>query len=98
MAAAGKPVQRQGDFNSKGGIALGGVSSVRVNGRNIAVTGMTVTPHPPCPKKFLHCIAKTTAIGASMTVKAEGKRVILSGGTDTCTDSRKGGSPNVKAV
>lgn len=95
---AGKPVQRQGDFNSKGGIALGGVNSVKVNGRNIAVAGMTVTPHPPCPKRFLHCVAKTTVIGASSTVRAEGKRVILTGGTDSCTDSRKGGSPNVKAV
>lgn len=89
-------VQRQGDFNSKGGIVTSGVASVRVNGRPIATTGASVTPHPPCPKSKSHCTAKTA--GGSKTVRVNGKPILLTGNKDTCGDARMGGSPNVKAV
>lgn len=89
----GRSVQRAGDANSAGGIALGGVSSVRVNGRPIAVPGMRVTPHPKHKKG-----SKTTKINAATTVRAAGKPVVLTGGVDACKHPRRGGSPNVKAV
>lgn len=89
-------MQRQGDVNSKGGTINGGVGSVLVNGRPIAVAGLSVSPHLPCPKGASHCVAKTT-IG-SKTVRAEGKPVVLTGAKDSCGDPRVGGSPNVRAV
>ena len=46
----GRPVQRQGDANTKGGTINGGVNSVLVNGKPIAVAGLNVFPHLPCPK------------------------------------------------
>lgn len=94
---AGKAVQRQGDFNLRGGIVTSGVGSVRVNGRPIATPGTAVTPHPPCgPKAPQHCVAFTT--GGAKTVRVNGKPVLLTGNKDTCLDSRVGGSPNVRAV
>lgn len=90
-------VQRQGDANSAGGVAQGGVSSVLVNGRPIMVTGMSVTPHPCCGQKRcppIHCSATTS--GGSSTVKAGGKPVIVTGDVDTCGHARSGGSDNVK--
>lgn len=54
-------VVRDGDVNGGGGVCSGGVQSVRVNGRAIAVPGMTVSPHLCCglPGCIAHCIAKT---------------------------------------
>jgi uncharacterized Zn-binding protein involved in type VI secretion len=90
-------VQRQGDFNSKGGIVTSGISSVRVNGRPIAVPSRQVTPHPPCSKKRpLHCIARTS--GGAMRVRVEGQPVLLTGNKDTCGCGRAGGSTDVRAV
>lgn len=89
-------MQRQGDANSKGGTIQGGVGSVLVNGRPIAVAGLSVSPHLPCPLGKSHCIAKTTP--SSRTVRAGGKPIVLTGGSDTCGDTRAGGSPNVRAV
>lgn len=90
-------VQRQGDFNSKGGIVTSGDGSVRVNGRAVATPYTLVTPHPPCsPKKYIHCVAVTT--GGARTVRVNGKPVLLTGNKDTCGDKRAGGSPNVKAI
>ena len=53
-------VVREGDVNGGGGVCSGGVQSVRVNGRAIAVPGMSVSPHLPCPFGVSHCIAKTS--------------------------------------
>ena len=55
-------VVRDGDVNGGGGVCSGGVQSVRVNGRAIAVPGMTVSPHLCCglPGCVAHCIAKTS--------------------------------------
>lgn len=92
----GKPVQRQGDANTKGGTINGGVNSVLVNGKPIAVAGLNVSPHLPCPIVKSHCIATTTA--TSKTVRAGGKPIVLTGGKDTCGDVRAGGSPDVRAV
>ena len=90
-------VQRQGDANSAGGVITGGVSSVRVNGRPIAVEGLSVTPHPCCGQKRcppIHCNATTK--GSSSSVKAGGISVIVAGDVDTCGHSRSGGSSDVK--
>jgi uncharacterized Zn-binding protein involved in type VI secretion len=88
--------QRKGDFNSKGGIVTSGDSSVLINGRPAALPGSVVTPHPPCPKSKLHCIAATK--GGAKSVRVNGKPLLLTGNKDTCGDARAGGSPNVKAV
>lgn len=93
----GKPAQRQGDFNGGGGIILDGEGSVLINGRPAATPGALVTPHIPCsPKKFWHCIALTT--GGASTVRVNGSPLLLTGNKDTCSHSRAGGSPNVRAV
>lgn len=56
-------VVREGDVNILGGVCLNGVASVLVNGRPIAVPGMIVTPHPPCPFLPTHCISATSKGG-----------------------------------
>ena len=89
-------VQRQGDANSAGGVITGGNSTVRINGRPVAVEGLSVTPHPCCGQKRcppVHCNATTKG---SSSVKAGGKSVILTGDVDTCGHARAGGSDNVK--
>ena len=59
-------VVREGDVNILGGVCQGGVSSVLVNGRPIAIPGMTVTPHPPCPFAPSHCLSQTSKGGGSL--------------------------------
>jgi uncharacterized Zn-binding protein involved in type VI secretion len=89
-------VQRQGDANTAGGVAQGGVGSVLVNGRAIMVEGMSVTPHPCCGRKGCppsHCSAVTT--GGNGTVLAGGKPVIFTGAADSCGHARAGGSADV---
>jgi uncharacterized Zn-binding protein involved in type VI secretion len=90
-------VQRKGDPNSSGGIATGGVATVRVNGRPVAVPGISVTPHPCCgqPGCGAHCAATTS--GGSGSVRAGGKPVLrTSSDSDTCGHPRSGGSSNVR--
>jgi uncharacterized Zn-binding protein involved in type VI secretion len=92
MAAA----QRVGDTNSAGGVAQGGISSVRINGRPIIVSGNPVTPHPCCGRRGcppIHCSATTS--GGSGTVKAGGISIIRTGDVDTCGHPRSGGSGDV---
>lgn len=84
-------VQRVGDQDSGGGRIVSGENSVRVNGKPIAVVNAPVTPHP---KGNQHKHAKTKATKNS-TVLANGKRIIVTGDTDTCGHTRQGGSPNV---
>jgi len=93
-------VQRKGDRNSGGGIITSGVNSVLVNGRPIAVRGLSVSPHPICGQSDsqdsgggLHCKAKTQS---NTTVFAGGRPVVVTGAVDTCRHSRVGGSNNVK--
>lgn len=90
-------VQRQGDANDAGGVASGGVSSVRVNGRPIMVTGQPVSPHPCCGRKGcppIHCSATTA--GGSSSVKAGGISIVVTGDADTCGHARAGGSGDVR--
>jgi uncharacterized Zn-binding protein involved in type VI secretion len=92
-------VQRVGDANAVGGVVSGGISSVRINGRPVAVVGNSVSAHPPCGRRKaprIHCHA--TAAGGSGTVKAGGIPVSLTGDSDTCGHARAGGSDNVRAT
>ena len=92
-------VQRQGDANSAGGVATSGVTSVRINGRPVVVSGISVTPHPCCGRKGCakHCSAVTT--GGSDTVRAGGKPIIrTTADADSCGHARAGGSPDVRAA
>lgn len=90
------PVQRQGDPNNAGGAATGGVSSVRVNGRPVVVTGTGVAPHAPWGRSHPpHARAKTT--GGVSNVRAGGTPVNVNGNKDTCGHTRSSGSNNVRA-
>jgi uncharacterized Zn-binding protein involved in type VI secretion len=89
-------VQRQGDPNVAGGVAMGGESSVKVNGRAILVSGIKVSPHPCCGRRGcspLHCSCVTK--GGTSTVRANGKLVITDLDIDQCGHPRVGGSTNV---
>jgi len=90
-------VQRQGDSNSAGGQATGGVASVRVNGRPIIVAGGSVSGHAPWGKPHPPHAAATVK-GGSASVRAGGKPVIRTGDTDTCGHPRSGGSADVRAA
>ena len=90
--------QRLGDFNNKGGIIMGGDSSVIINGRPAATPGLGVSPHPCCGAKGcspLHCFCLTS--GGSKSVRVGGRPLLLTGDKDQCGDSRAGGSQNVIA-
>ncbi len=91
-------VQRQGDANSAGGIAISGDASVRVNGRPIMVNARPVTPHPCCglPGCGAHCNART-ANGTSI-VRVQGIPVVYTGCNDTCGHPRVGGSPDTRVL
>ena len=91
-------VQRQGDTNTAGGVARGGVASVRVNGRPIVVNGTSVTPHPCCGRRGcppIHCNAVTK--GGLGTVRAGGIPINIDGNADSCGHPRRGGSGDVRA-
>ena len=88
-------VQRMGDANAGGGVIVTGDMSVRVNNRPIAVIGLSVSPHPPCPIGFSHCVAKTS-VAVARSVRVNKKPIISTGDNDTCSHMRVGGSPNVK--
>jgi uncharacterized Zn-binding protein involved in type VI secretion len=92
----GNAVQRKGDTNTHGGEIQGGVDSVMVNGKPIAVSGLMVAPHPPKPdpiENAKHQFAVT--VNTQSSVMADGKPVIITGDTDTCGDARTGGSADV---
>lgn len=97
----GKGVQRVGDLNSGGGVALGpGHPNVLINGRPALMPNTPFTPHPPCsPKQPQHCGGVVAIVGNATTVRANGMPLVLDGAKDSCiTHTRKGGSQNVKAV
>jgi uncharacterized Zn-binding protein involved in type VI secretion len=89
-------VQRKGDANSAGGVITIGNNSVLVNGRPIATVGLPVSAHPPCPKGFSHCNAKTS-VAVARSVLVNGRSVSITGDKDTCGHPRQGGSPTVFA-
>ena len=89
-------VQRVGDRNSAGGVIVNGDSSVLVNGRAVAVQGVSVSAHPCCGQRGCpptHCNAKTQANNS--TVLVNGIPIILSGDVDTCGHPRASGSADV---
>jgi uncharacterized Zn-binding protein involved in type VI secretion len=90
-------VQRKGDANILGGIALGGEASVRVNGRPVLVNGKGVSSHPCCGRRGcspLHCFCLTK--GGNPSVRAAGVPIITNNATDQCGHARIGGSTNVR--
>jgi uncharacterized Zn-binding protein involved in type VI secretion len=88
-------VQRMGDANSAGGVIKTGDRSVLVNKRPVAVIGLSVTAHPPCPLSPSHCNAQTS-VKIARSVRVNKKPIISTGDNDTCSHMRVGGSPNVK--
>ena len=89
-------MQRVGDRNSAGGVIVNGDSSVLVNGRAVAVQGVSVSAHPCCGQRGCpptHCNAKTQANNS--TVLVNGIPIILSGDVDTCGHPRASGSADV---
>lgn len=88
-------VQRQGDPNSAGGVATGGISSVRVNGRPVVVNGTSVSAHAPWgPPHPPHASPVTT--GGSGSVRAGNKPINVTGNSDTCGHTRSAGSGDVR--
>lgn len=83
-------VQIVGDADSAGGVAQGGVASVRVNGQPVIVDGNSVTGHGKGPHS-----APVTA-GGNSTVKAGGVPIVTTGCTDSCGHVRAGGSSDVR--
>ena len=84
-------VQRQGDTDSGGGVALSGVVSVRVNNIPVVVDGISVSGHGRGPH------AGPVSAGGNGTVKAGGIPVVTTGCADTCGHTRTGGSVDVRA-
>jgi uncharacterized Zn-binding protein involved in type VI secretion len=86
---------RQGDTNSAGGVAKGGASSVKINGRNAMTPGQSVTPHPCCGRRGCqkHCAARTGR--GSGKVFVEGRPLVYVGSSDSCGHARSTGSSNV---
>jgi len=92
-------VQRVGDADGAGGVASGGVGSVRVNGRAVIVDGNSVSAHPCCGQRGcspIHCSAVTA--GGSGSVRAGGIPVLYTGSGDTCGHARSGGSGDVRVA
>ena len=92
-------VQRVGDANDSGGVANGGVDSVRVNNRAVIVDGNSVSSHPCCGQKRcppIHCNAVTAS--GSGTVRASNKPIQYTGAADTCGHTRSGGSDSVRVA
>lgn len=92
------PIQRQGDSNSEGGEATGGVGSVRINGRAVVVDGTAVSAHAPWTDKQAHephSAASTT--GGVGSVRAANTPINVDGNADTCGHARQGGSGTVRA-
>lgn len=93
-------VQRDGDSNSGGGVAQGGVSSVRVNNKPIMVPSQAVTAHPPYgPKgeRTGHNDGSQKTAGGVGSVRAGNQPVVVTGNTDTCGHARVGGSGDTRA-
>lgn len=84
-------VQRVGDADGGGGVASGGVASVRVNGRAIVVNGNPVSGHGKGPH------AGPVTANGNGTVRAGGIPVVTTGCADTCGHARAGGSGDVRA-
>ena len=91
-------VQRRGDPNILGGVAMGGEPSVRVNGRPVLVNNIGVSPHFPCKPGLslaaLHCFCLTK--GGKSSVRAGGVPIVCNYASDWCGHPRLSGSTNVR--
>jgi uncharacterized Zn-binding protein involved in type VI secretion len=92
-------VQRVGDLNAGGGVALGpGHNNVLINGRPALLPNTPFTPHIGCNPKFpIHCAGVVGVVGGSPSVRANGIPLVITGDKDSCFHGRSGGSPNVRA-
>lgn len=92
-------VQRVGDLNSGGGVALGpGHDNVLINGRPALRPLTPFTPHIGCNPKFpIHCAGVVAVMGTSPSVFANGEPLVTDGAKDSCFHGRAYGSPNVRA-
>jgi uncharacterized Zn-binding protein involved in type VI secretion len=92
-------VQRVGDPNAGGGIALGpGHNNVLINGRPALRPNTPFTPHSGCNPKFpIHCVGVVGIMGGSPSVRANGIPLVTDGDKDSCMHARQSGSPNVRA-
>ena len=90
-------VQRVGDLNAGGGVALGpGHNNVLINGRPALKPNTPFTPHIGCNPKFpIHCAGVVGIMGGSPSVRANGTPLVVTGDKDSCFHGRSGGSPNV---
>jgi uncharacterized Zn-binding protein involved in type VI secretion len=91
-----KSIQRVGDRNTAGGVITKGDDSVLINGRAVAIRGVSVSAHPCCGWKGCpptHCNAKTQT--KNSTVLVNGVPLILTDDKDTCDHPRAGGSADV---
>jgi uncharacterized Zn-binding protein involved in type VI secretion len=90
--------QRNGDSNAGGGVAQGGVPSVRINGRAVMIPGQSVTPHPPYPRRGRnqHNNGSQQTAGGVASVRAGGQPIVVTGDSDTCGHPRAGGSGDVR--
>ena len=93
-------VQRVGDLNAGGGVALGpGHNNVLINGRPALIPFTPFTPHIGCnTKKPIHCVGIVAVTGNSESVRANGQPLVVDGAKDTCSHGRMMGSPNVRAA
>ena len=90
--------QRNGDSNAGGGVAQGGVASVRVNGRAVMIPAQSVTAHPPYPRRGRngHNNGSQQTAGGVASVRAGGQPIVVTGNSDTCGHPRAGGSGDVR--
>jgi hypothetical protein len=90
--------QRNGDSNAGGGVAQGGVPSVRVNGQAVMIPAQSVTAHPPYPRRGRngHNNGSQQTAGGIASVRAGGQPIVVTGNSDTCGHPRVGGSADVR--
>jgi|APCry1669191860_1035381.scaffolds.fasta_scaffold16610_2 hypothetical protein len=82
--------------NVCGGIAQGGVPSVRVGGQSVMIPNQPVTPHYPYSIKPI-CIGSTvTVAGQNQTVRAAGQPIVVNTDSDNCQHLRSTGNPTVR--
>jgi hypothetical protein len=90
--------QRNGDSNAGGGVAQGGVGSVRVNNQPVMIPGQSVTAHPPYPRRGRneHNNGSQMTAGGVSSVRAGNQPIVVTGNADTCGHPRAGGSADVR--
>jgi uncharacterized Zn-binding protein involved in type VI secretion len=92
-------VQRVGDLNAGGGVALGpGHNNVLINGRPALIPQTPFTPHIGCKPSFpIHCVGAVAVTGNSPSVFANGDPLVVDGAKDSCFHGRTSGSKDVRA-